>query len=94
MPGTTTCTTSVGRLQTAEIRGRAFQTQGGLRVGDMVARLRRLHPAARRHGTTWWLATAPNVSGADPGDRFAIVRANVRDGRVAAFVLWIGAAGE
>ena len=94
MPGRTTCSTSVGKLQTAEIRGRAFQTQAGLRVGDTLARLRRLHPAARRHGTTRWLATAPDVFGANARDRFAIVRANAKAGKVCAFVLWIGAAGE
>lgn len=94
MPGMTTCSTSVGKLQTAEIRGRAFQTPAGLRVGDALARLRRLHPAARRHGATWWLATAPNLLGANPRDRIPIVRANVRDAKVSALVLWIGAAGE
>ena len=94
MPGRTTCSTSVGKLQTAEIRGRALQTQAGLRVGDSLARLRRLHPGARRHGTTWWLATAPNVFGANPRDRIPIVRANVRAAKVSALVLWIGAAGE
>lgn len=94
MPGRTTCSTSVGKLQTAEIRGRAFRTQAGLRVGDTLARLRRLHPAARRHGASWWIATTPNVVGGDPRDRIPIVRADVRDGRVSVLVLWIGAAGE
>lgn len=92
-PGQTTCSPTVGKLQSAEVRGRALQTQNGLRVGDTLARLRRLHPAARRHGSQWWLATAPNPFGR-PGARMSIVRANVKDGRVSALVLWIGAAGE
>ncbi len=93
-PGQTTCSPSVGKLQSAEIRGRAFQTQNGLRVGDTLARLRKLHPTARRRGASWWLATAPDVFSDRPGARISIVRANVKDGRVSAFVLWIGAAGE
>jgi hypothetical protein len=91
--GQTTCSTNVGKLQTAEIRGTSFRTQNGLRVGDSVARLRKLHPAARRHGDTWWLATARNVIGGGSG-RFPIVRANVRAGKVSVLVLWIGAAGD
>ncbi len=91
--GQTTCSATVGKLQTAELRGRALATQNGLRVGDTLARLRRLHPAARRHGSTWWLATAPNPFGS-AGARMSIVRANVKDGKVSALVLWIGAAGE
>lgn len=94
LPGRTTCSTSAGTLQTAQIRGRAFRTQAGLRVGDTLARLRRLHPAARRHGASWWLATRPSVGGGDPRDRIPIVRANVRDGRVSVLVVWVGAAGK
>ena len=93
-PGRTTCSDTVGKLQTATIRGASFRTQRGLRVADSVARLRRLHPGARLRGGSWWLATAPNVLGGDPGERIAIVRANVRSGKVTSFVLWIGAAGE
>jgi hypothetical protein len=92
--GQTTCATTVGRLQTAEIRGARWRTQNGLAVGDSVARLRRLHPGARRHGTTWWLATKASMLGGDGSGRIPIVRANVKDGKVTVFVLWIGAAGE
>ena len=93
-PGRTTCSDSVGKLQTATIRGTSFRTQRGLRVADSIARLRRLHPGARLRAGSWWLATAPNVLGGEPGERIAIVRANVRSGKVTSFVLWIGAAGE
>lgn len=93
-PDATTCSPDVGKLQTAEIRGSGFQTPPGLRVGAPLARLKKLHPGARQRGATWWLATAPNVLGGDGSGRFPIVRANVKGGKVTAFVLWIGAAGE
>lgn len=92
-PGQTTCTAGVGKLQTATIRGTGFRTQRGLKVGDSTARLRQLHPGARLRQGSWWLATAPNPFG-EPGDRMAIVRANTKGGKVANFVVWIGAAGE
>jgi hypothetical protein len=94
VPGETTCSPDVGKLQSAEVRGAGLQTPAGLRVGATVARLQKLHPSARRHGSTWWLATAPNVFGGDGSGRFPIVRANVKAGKVSALVLWIGAAGE
>ena len=93
--GRTTCSSGVGKLQTATIRGRSFRTQRGLKVGDSTARLRELHPGARLRANSWWLATAPaQVGDVEPGERMAIVRANVRAGKVASFVVWIGAAGE
>ncbi|MDP1847476.1 MAG: hypothetical protein Q8K79_06770 [Solirubrobacteraceae bacterium] len=92
-PGQTTCTPGVGKLQTATIRGTGFRTPRGLKVGDSTARLRELHPGARLRERSWWLATVPNPFGA-AGDRMAIVRANTKAGKVANFVLWIGAAGE
>jgi hypothetical protein len=93
-PGTTTCSTTVGKLRTAQIRGARLRTQAGLRVGDTLARLRELHPAAQRHGATWWLATAPIIYGELGSGRFPIVRANVRAGKVSALVLWISPGGE
>jgi hypothetical protein len=94
-PGQTICTPSVGLLGSASVRGRGFQTQRGLRVGDSTARLRRLHSGARFRQGTWWLATAPAVFGdVEPGERVPIVRALTQDGRVTRFVLSIGAAGE
>jgi len=93
--GQTVCTTTVGLLATATIRGRSFQTQKGLRVGDSTTRLKTLHPGARFRNGSWWLATAPAVFGdVEPGERVPIVRAITRDGRVAHFFLSVGAAGE
>lgn len=93
--GQTICSPAVGLLATATVRGRAFQTQEGLRAGDSTARLKRLHTGARFRQGTWWLATAPAVFGdVEPGERFPIVRAFAKDGRVTHLALHIGAAGE
>lgn len=92
-PGAPTCSAGVGTLQTATIRGTGFRTQRGLKVGDGTARLRELHRGARLRDRSWWLATAANPFG-EPGDRMAIVRANVMGAKVVNFVVWIGAAGE
>jgi len=95
LPGQTTCTPSVGKLQTATIRGRGLRTQRGLRVGDTTARLKQLHSGARFRERSWWLATAPAIFGdVEPGQRVPIVRAITQDAKVARFVLQIGAAGE
>jgi hypothetical protein len=94
-PGQSVCTPSVGLLGTATIRGRGFQTQEGLRVGDSTERLKTVHRGARFRQGSWWLATAPAVFGdIEPGERFPIVRALTSDSRVALFALSIGAAGE
>ena len=45
-------------LVQALVRSRRWQTSRGLRVGDPPRQLRRLYPAAARHGHTYWLATA------------------------------------
>jgi len=95
LPGQTTCTPSVGKLQVATIRGRGFRTQRGLRVGDSTARLKQLHSGARFRERSWWLATAPAVFGdVEPGQRVPIVRAITQGAKVVRFVLQIGAAGE
>ena len=95
LPGQTTCTPSIGKLQTATIRGRGFRTQRGLRVGDTTARLKQLHSGASFREHSWWLATAPAVFGdVEPGQRIPIIRAITQGGKVARFVLRVGAAGE
>ena len=93
--GQTICSPAVGLLATATIRGRAFQTPRGLRVGDATARLKALHSGARFRQGSWWLATAPAVFGdVEPGERFPIVRAFTQASRVTIIALHIGAAGE
>ena len=71
----------LGVLQTATVLKRKIQTQGGLRVGDSVARLKELHPEAYFQDGCFWLATAPAVIGSESrSQRTWIVRA-LRDRR-------------
>jgi hypothetical protein len=94
-PGQTVCTPSVGLLDRVTVRGRGFQTQKGLRVGDSTERLQTLHPGATYQDGTWWLATAPAVFGdVQPDERSGVVRAFTRNSHVTLFALSIGAAGE
>ncbi len=82
-----------GFAQRAVIAGpagrRRWRTERGLRVGDSLARLRRLYPAASRHGRSWWV-----VPGRFIGYRIGIVSAIVSGGRVTALKVWIGGAGD
>lgn len=90
--GATSCADS--NAQTAVIKGpagrRAWRTQRGLRVGDTLARLRRLYPNARRKPGARVI-----VYQQDPyiGDG-SIVTALVRHKRVASLQLWLGGAGD
>jgi hypothetical protein len=80
-----------GVLVTATITSRsAWRTAVGLRVGDSVARVRRLYPRARLHPasppyTGYWLVTRRTCAevGAMP---YPGLLARVRDGRVTALV--------
>jgi hypothetical protein len=61
-----------------------WATQRGLAVGDPLARVSRLYPAAQRRGIQRWL-----VSGRDPGSRILRprLRAEIRGGKVRALTL-------
>lgn len=81
--------------QAARIEGRfakRWRTTRGLRVGDSVRRVRRLYPRSQRHGGSYWLVWYYNVLG-EPGYAPRL-EALTRHGRVFAFRLWIGSAGE
>jgi hypothetical protein len=86
------CKEDLGRSQTARVFGDRWRTAKGLAVGQRLGRLRRLYPAATRHGRAWWLVTAFSLIG-DP-HRYPVLSATVRDGRVRSFALQIGAAGD
>ena len=86
-----------GQPQTARIYGAAgrmsFRLESGLRVGDSLRRLRRLHRHARRRGRAYVLKSV--ISKIGPGrHRMPIVSAVVKGRRVSSLKLWIGAAGE
>ncbi len=69
-----------------------WQTGRGLQIGDGRRRVRRLYPGASRHGKSLWLVRGRNVFGA--GGPYPVLRATMKDGRVASFALDVGAGGE
>ena len=79
-----------GLLQTAVIRSSRWVTWAGLRVGMRSSRVPALHHNARFQRGKWVLATQ-DVFGSEPSPT---VSALVRDGRVVAFSLFVGRAGD
>jgi hypothetical protein len=91
------CSAQGGRFGAAVVTGRRWRTSLGLRIGDPVARLRRLYPRARFHddpfyGAAWWLVVRTSVIG-DTHD-YPGLRARVRNGRVSALVVRYAAGGD
>ena len=82
----------VGKAQTASVFGRRWYTSRGLSIGDSTRRLRRLYPGAVRRGRTYRLVGGKSIYG--DGRRYSVLAAKTRNGRVGAFKLFIGAAGE
>jgi hypothetical protein len=92
-PTKATCVARLGVMQTATVFGTGLKTQGGLQVGDSVARLKELHPEAFFQDGCFWLATAPTVIGSsEASQRTWIVRALAEGGIVRRIGLRIGAA--
>jgi hypothetical protein len=90
--GVDSCEPSGGRAQKAVVEDSRWRTAKGLRIGNEVTRLRRLYPDARRTRRGFRL-----VEGILPFGRpvrYAVLGARVADGRVRAFTLFIGAAGD
>ena len=82
-----------GLAKKATISGDSrWPTEAGLRMGDSVARLRRLDPDAERTRRGFRL-----VEGILPFGRpvtYAVLGARVRGGELSAFTLFVGAAGD
>ena len=94
-PTKTTCVARLGVMQTATVYRSKLATQGGLRVGDSVARLKELHAEAYFQEGCFWLATAPAVMGSEQrSQRTWIVRALTDGGVVRRIGLRIGAAAQ
>jgi len=74
-------TSSSMQLQTLTATGPHWKTSRGLAIGDPVAKIRQLYPAATAHPRTYWLVKI------DRGSNHALFSAAVRAGRVAAFSL-------
>jgi hypothetical protein len=95
--GRDACSREGGRFGGATITSRQWRTSKGLRVGDSVARIRRLYPRATFHQGgfypgSWWLVTRYTRIGTNryyPG-----LRAVVRSGRVSALVIEYAAGGD
>ena len=95
--GQDACSREGGRFGGATITSRRWRTSKGLRVGDSVARIRRLYPRATYHAggfysRSWWLVTRYTRIGTNgyyPG-----LRARVRNGRVASLVIEYAAGGD
>jgi hypothetical protein len=93
---------NVGRADTAVIKGEGpesqrWSTANGLRLGDSVARLRKLYPRAAQHGASWWLVSSVSQIGIScypSGCPYPVLRAKTTRGRVTSFRLSIGEAGE
>jgi hypothetical protein len=91
--GFSSCEPRRGRAQKAIISGdRRWRTPEGLRIGNSVDRLRRLHPDARRTPRGFRLVEAILPFGRP--QPYAVLGARVRGGRVSAFTLFVGAAGD
>ena len=92
-PGNGACEASIGKAQTASAFGRMWQTSRGLKIRSSTRKLRRLYPGAVRRGRTYRLVGGRQIYG--PGNtRYSVLAAKTRRGRVGAFKLNIGAAGE
>jgi hypothetical protein len=87
------CQPRIGRAQKAVVKGdRRWRTTEGLRLGDRVARITQLYPNAKRTRRGFRL-----IEGILPFGRpvrYAVLGARIIDGRVAAFTLFVGAAGD
>jgi hypothetical protein len=91
--GVDSCEPHGGRAQKAVIKDdRRWRTTKGLRIGNSVARLRRLHPDARRTPRGFRLVEGILPFGSP--QPYAVLGARVAGGRVTAFTLFIGAAGD
>lgn len=79
-----------GFFQSAVVRSSVWRTWAGLRVGMRSSRVPELHHNATFERGKWVLATQ-DVYGPEPSPT---VSALVRNGRVVALSLWVGAAGD
>lgn len=83
---------TLGSLQSATIRSSQFRTRRGIRVGSRSSAIPGRHRNAEFRGSSWWIASVHLPYGV--GREQPTIRALVRNGRVYALKLWVGAAGE
>jgi hypothetical protein len=86
-----------GLAQNVTIRGRSakrhrWHTWKGVHIGSTVRALRHRHPDAQKHGRWWWIKSHLTYIGTT---RISpILKARTHGGRVRAFSMSIGAAGD
>jgi len=91
--GTDSCRPRGGRAQKVVVSGdRPWRTFRGLRLGDGIARINRLHPEARRTPRGFRLVEGVLPFGTPV--RYAVLGARIANGRVSAFTIFVGAAGD
>jgi hypothetical protein len=86
------CTPTGGLLQSATVRSRRFRTTRGVRVGTRSRTIPEKHERARFVSGVWWIASVILPYGDET--ETPTIRALVRDGRVSALALYVGAAGD
>jgi hypothetical protein len=90
--GVDSCTPSGGRAQKAVVDDDRWRTGKGLRIGNEITRLRRLYPDAQR--TPRGFRLVEGILPFGQPRRYAVLGARVSGGRVSAFTMFIGAAGD
>jgi hypothetical protein len=90
--GVDACRPANGLIQGGRLSGPSWRTARGLRVGHDIRRLRALYPRAERHGRVLWLATGLSRIGTP--QRYPVLAAWMRDGRVRSFTVQVFAAGD
>ena len=91
--GVDSCTAAGGRAQKAVVRGdRPWRTRRGLRLDDGVARLQSLYPEATR--TSFGFRLVEGILPFGQPVRYAVLGTRIAGGRVSAFTMFVGAAGD
>jgi hypothetical protein len=90
--GVDSCEPSGGRAQKAVVDDDRWRTGKGLRIGNEITRLRRLYPDAKR--TPRGFRLVEGILPFGQPRRYAVLGARVSGGRVSAFTMFVGAAGD
>jgi hypothetical protein len=90
--GANPCGRTTGHFSNALVAGPRWHTSRGLWVGDTARKLRRIYPSARNRAGGCWIVTRRSPVGT--GSSYPGLLAQMRDGRVRAFVVRYPAGGD
>lgn len=90
--GESVCDPENGFGQTFKYTGVILTSSKGLKVGMSEKAIARRHPDAEQHARSWWLTVFTYPFGTD--EPAPVIRATVRQGKVASLQGYIGGAGE